>query len=145
MDPNIQAPAKADPSKAFFIDMLTRDLTLSDCILDLIDNSVHTLIAETDLDVSEHLITGTAAKKIKATIEIVFSPSKFSIKDDCGGISIADAENRVFLLGNPVREKENSGLGVFGIGMKRAVFKLGRQIAISSHTKEEEFKIDINV
>jgi hypothetical protein len=145
MDPNIQPPAKADPSKAFFIDMLTRDLTVSDCILDLIDNSVHTLIAETNLDVSEHLIAGTTARKVKATIEISFSPTRFKIKDNCGGISVNDAEKRVFLLGNPVREKGNTGLGVFGIGMKRAVFKIGRQISIVSHTTQEEFSIDINV
>ena len=30
----------ASPTKAFFIDNLTRDLTLEDAILDLIDNSV---------------------------------------------------------------------------------------------------------
>ena len=36
-----QLVAKAHPSKAFFIEMLTRDITLADCILDLVDNSVH--------------------------------------------------------------------------------------------------------
>jgi hypothetical protein len=145
MDPNIQPPANAEPSKAFFIEMLTRDLTLSDCILDLVDNSIHTLIAETGLDVSDHLFTGTKAQKVKALIEITFTAAKFKIKDNCGGIPIKDAEERVFLLGNPVREKENTGLGVFGIGMKRAVFKIGKQISILSHTTEEEFRIDINV
>lgn len=145
MDPSIQPPAKANPSKVFFVEMLTRDLTLSDCILDLIDNSIHTLIASTDLDVSEHLFAGSKAQKVKASVEIFFTPNKFRIKDDCGGISIKDAEDKVFLLGNPVREKENAGLGVFGIGMKRAIFKIGRKILITSHTTEEEFQIDIDV
>lgn len=145
MDPNIQKPAEAQPSKAFFIDMLTRDLTLSDCILDLVDNSIDTLIAKTGLDVSDHLFAGTKATKVKALIEITFTPSKFKIKDNCGGISIKDAEHKVFLLGNPMREKENTGLGVFGIGLKRAVFKIGKQISIISHTKFEQFKIVIDV
>lgn len=82
MDPNIQPPANAEPSKAFFIEMLTRDLTLSDCILDLIDNSIHTLISESNLDVSDHLFTGTKAQKVKALIEITFTAAKFQIKDD---------------------------------------------------------------
>ena len=32
--------AGANPTKAFFVSMITRDITLEDCILDLIDNSV---------------------------------------------------------------------------------------------------------
>jgi hypothetical protein len=39
MDQNGHVPlANADPSKTFFIDMLTRDIGLAVCILDLIDN-----------------------------------------------------------------------------------------------------------
>ena len=32
--------AIANPTKEFFVTMITRDITLEDCILDLIDNSV---------------------------------------------------------------------------------------------------------
>jgi len=32
--------ATANPTKEFFVKMITRDITLEDCILDLIDNSV---------------------------------------------------------------------------------------------------------
>jgi hypothetical protein len=53
MQQNGQLPAKAYPSKAFFIEMLTRDITLSDCILDLLDNSVDSLITKANLDVSQ--------------------------------------------------------------------------------------------
>jgi hypothetical protein len=43
------------------------------------------------------------------------------------------------LLGNPVLTKQQTGLGVYGIGMKRAFFKMGRQVAVESHTRDEEF------
>lgn len=142
---NGHPPAKASPSKAFFIEMLTRDITLSDCILDLIDNSIHRLITKTGLDVSEHLFAGTKAIRVNALIDIAFTQSKFTIKDNCGGISVEDATEEVFLLGNPVREKQQTGLGVYGIGMKRAFFKIGKQISVESHTTDEEFRIDINV
>jgi hypothetical protein len=138
-------PAKAHPSKAFFIDMLTKDIGLSDCVLDLVDNSIHSLITKTNLDVSEHLLAGTKAKKINALIDIAFTPSKVSVQDDCGGISIDDATEQIFLLGKPVEDRAHTGLGVFGVGMKRAFFKIGRQISIASHTIDEEWKIDINV
>ena len=40
--PDTPTPSKvgANPTKAFFVTMITRDITLEDCILDLIDNSV---------------------------------------------------------------------------------------------------------
>jgi hypothetical protein len=145
MEQNGHLPAKAHPSKRFFIEMLTRDITLSDCILDLLDNSIDSLITRTNLDVSQHLFAGTKAQNINAFVDIVFSPSKFNVKDNCGGISIADAREQVFLLGNPTRETNRAGLGVYGIGMKRAFFKIGKQISVKSFTTTEEFKIDINV
>jgi hypothetical protein len=137
--------AHAHPSKSFFIDMLTKDIPLSVCILDLIDNSIHSLITETNLDVSENLFFGTAATRVKALIEIECTPKRFQISDNCGGISIEDARNRTFLLGSSSGEKGHSGLGVYGIGMKRAFFKIGRQIAFESHTREEDLRIDIDV
>ena len=145
MEQNGHPPAKAYPSKAFFIEMLTRDITLSDCILDLLDNSVDSLITKTNLDVSQHLFAGTKAQNVNAFVDLRFSPSKFSVTDNCGGISIEDAQKQVFLLGNPTQEKNRAGLGVYGIGMKRAFFKIGKEISVKSSTTEEEFKVDIDV
>jgi hypothetical protein len=140
-----QLIAKADPSKAFFIDTLTRDISLSVCILDLIDNSIHGLIAGSKLDVVENMIAGKKVHKTKARIDISFDGSSFMMVDDCGGISIDDAKDRVFLLGNPIAEKTQAGLGVYGIGMKRAFFKIGSQVSFESHTQREALKIDIDV
>jgi hypothetical protein len=137
--------AHADPSKKFFIDMLTRDIGLAVCIMDLIDNSVHSLVARSELDVSQHLIAGTQARKIRANVDISYGPSKFVVSDDCGGVSIQEAETHTFLLGNPIEEKTQTGLGVYGIGMKRAFFKIGRSISFQSHTTTEELKIVIDV
>jgi len=138
-------PAKADPSKAFFVDMLTKDIALSVCILDLIDNSIHSLIAESNIDVSEHLIAGTRAQRLKGNIDLRFSSTKFDVKDNCGGVSISDARNQIFLFGNPAEDGHQAGLGVYGIGMKRAFFKIGQMIAFQSHTPHEELRIDIDV
>ncbi len=136
----------ADPSKEFFIDMLTRDITLSECILDLIDNSVHSLIRVTNADVMKALEgKPVAGSPIDASVEVTFSPTKFTIKDTCGGISINDAENDVFRLGNPNPDKRHNGLGVYGIGMKRAMFKIGEKIVVTSQTEDEELRVSIDV
>jgi hypothetical protein len=138
-------PADANPSKLFFTQTLPRDIPLSDCILDLADNAVHSLVTGTGLDVSEHLFVGTKAKKLNGSIQISFNGSSFTMKDDCGGISIDDAEKHVFRLGEPADDTASTGLGVYGIGMKRAFFKIGNEISVISHTRDERFEIDIDV
>jgi hypothetical protein len=135
----------AEPSKTFFIDMLTRDITATQSILDLVDNSIHSIITETDIDVMQSLLGKASVKKVDASVSILLSKGKFQIEDTCGGISIKDAKNEVFRLGNPTVDKKHSGLGVYGIGMKRAVFKLGRDISVRSHTSDEEFLVEIPV
>ena len=104
MDPNIQPPAKADPSKAFFIDMLTRDITATQCILDLVDNSIHNLIRETDIDVMNVLIGRGSSPKVSAQVSIGVSKSQFQVSDTCGGITIKDARDDVFRHGNPTHD-----------------------------------------
>lgn len=44
------AYASAIPHKRFFLEMFTRDISLQDCILDLIDNSVDGIIRSQDLE-----------------------------------------------------------------------------------------------
>ena len=103
------------------------------------------MIAKSRLDVSEHLIAGTKAKKINGRIDVSFSAARFEVKDNCGGVSIAEATDQIFLLGNPADGGHEAGLGVYGIGMKRAFFKIGKTISFQSHTTTEELRIDINV
>ncbi|MFZ0909349.1 MAG: ATP-binding protein, partial [Candidatus Acidiferrales bacterium] len=145
-DPANENKIKADPSKAFFIEMLIRDISLDECILDLTDNSVHNLIRESNLDVMQTLLgKSPAAKRLDANIAIATSAKEFRIEDTCGGITIDDAREDVFLFGKSKRETAHTGLGVYGIGMKRAFFKLGRNITVESRTDTEEFRVDIDV
>ena len=44
--------ASAYPRKNFFIQMFTKDISLEDCILDLIDNSIDGFIRSTNLKLS---------------------------------------------------------------------------------------------
>ncbi len=144
--PETDKTVVAQPSKAFFIDMITRDLGLTDCILDLIDNAVDHAVARTGADVMKLLTNGGAQRTLEGcSVELSTSENEFVIRDTCGGISIDAARNSVFLFGNPVDRGAPGGLSVFGIGMKRAFFKMGRQILIDSHTETEWFTIDINV
>src|SRR5260370_40832386 len=83
-------------------------------------------------------------RNVDSEISIAVSKSQFRISDTCGGITIEDAKDEVFRHGNPSHEKNHTGLGVSGIGMKRAFFKLGRLVRVESQTSTEEFLVVID-
>jgi len=142
-----KSKASANPTKAFFVRMITRDITLEDCIFDLIDNSIdgawelaggQPMSLEDNTDLSQY----------KISIEI--APDRFSIHDNCGGISLDDAVNYAFTFGRKeTAETENFSIGVYGIGMKRAVFKMGTNVDIRSTYLEDDalasFRVPIDV
>lgn len=137
--------AKAHPTKAFFVRMLTRDISLEDCILDLIDNSIDAAWRKAG-EAPTELGKGTKLGDFEINLTIV--PNEFRLSDNCGGISLDQAADYAFTfgrdeLGSPGDE---FSVGVYGIGMKRAVFKMGNQITITSdHEADEPFVVPINV
>jgi len=126
----------ASPEKSFFIYMITRDINLEDCILDLLDNSIDGAIRT----------RGPEASLEGLSVRIEFNESAFSIADNCGGIPLDVARHYAFHFGRPMEaEPVGRGVGLYGVGMKRAVFKLGRKIEIVSSTATEGFRVDIDV
>ena len=144
----VELRANASPTKAFFVRMLTRDITLNDCILDLIDNSIDGAWDQSGAEPTSIAINKDLAKY---SIHIEASTKRFAITDNCGGISLSDAENYAFTFGRLVeQETEDFSVGVYGIGMKRAVFKIGEQIVVRSTYREtarkkSAFEVEINV
>lgn len=117
----------ANPAKAFFVEMLTRDLTLDDAILDLLDNCVDgALRASRDDFDAEKKFDGFHA-------EIQLSSSKFTIKDNCGGIPESKLEY-AFMHGRPKHGGDNGlpTVGIYGIGMKRAIYKIGEEAKVAT-------------
>ena len=131
----------ASPTKAFFIQSLTRDLTLEDAILDLVDNSIDGAIQTNELDVSAGLLYNPPEPQSqKVAIDIAITPDSICISDSAGGIDPDLIADDVFRLGRPPAEG-TSTLGVYGIGLKRAVFKMGRRISVSSWHPKGAFEV----
>lgn len=125
----------ANPTKDFFISMLTRDIPLNRSILDLIDNSVD---AACSLD-NESLM----GKEIFITL----SKDEFRIEDNCGGFDIDIAKHYAFRFGRDskaLRQTPNS-VGQFGVGMKRTLFKLGNNFTVRSIFSSGAFELKVNV
>ncbi len=128
----------ASPVKSFFVEMLTRDISLNDAMLDLLDNCVDGILRK------RTKLTGDKPYKgFKA--EIAFDQHSFSIHDNCGGIPW-DLHEYAFRMGRgDGRKNEPVGtVGTYGIGMKRAIFKMGRQCLISTQCKEDNYEVDIS-
>jgi len=123
------------PTKSLFIDTLTKDIELIDAVNDLVDNSID------------------AAFRLKGKvgytgmhIKIFVSPKMFEIEDNCGGIDLETAQHVAFRLGRPSDTRAQPALiARYGIGMKRAFFKIGRHIVVDSYTKHSHLVVTIPV
>jgi len=131
--------AHAAPTKEFFVRMITKDIDLADAILDLIDNC---------LDGARRLSLNAApATRYKGFwARVVLGQDRFRIEDNCGGIGFDQAINHAFHFGRrrdaPLDEHS---IGLYGIGMKRAIFKMGNLVTVRSSTARDAFRTNIDV
>lgn len=136
----IDEKVKAYPAKRFFVEMLTRDIELKDSILDLLDNCVDGVMRENKAAL--HLEKPYAGFEAKIT----FDQSRFNIADNCGGIPKGVALERAFRMGRPDKEtdKDIPTVGVYGIGMKRAIFKMGKEASVTSYREDGSYSVTIS-
>lgn len=126
---------KASPTKDFFIQMLVKDIKLIPAIIDLVDNCI---------DGARRLRGGDNYSDI--TIRIEATDAYFKISDTCGGMSVEIAKNYAFRFGRPEEMPTTPhSMGQFGVGMKRALFKLGKKFTIKSTTAESSFEVVVDV
>lgn len=122
-----------EPTKEFFINILVKDISLEKAILDLIDNSIDS-VKEMDKNLSNYKIRLTLNKR------------KFIIEDNCNGISQERAKNYAFKFGNDNTQNSRSfSIGHYDIGMKRAFFRIGKNIKVESTTKKDFFSLILDV
>jgi hypothetical protein len=119
------------PTKRLFIDILTRDISIHDCILDLLDNAVDSY-------------TRNKIKE-KREVQLNFDKSKISIFDNCGGIEKERLKKEVFRFGAKDFSSNVPTIGVYGIGLKRSIFKLGESIIFETDDGKDYCKLKIDV
>ncbi len=138
---------EASPAKRFFVEMLIRDIRLEDAILDLVDNAIDSLIRHDNIDLDAavtNLSSGTTPRKIERLVNIVIDNKRLCISDNCGGIAFDDAKKHVFRFGAQEKPKDTH-LSVYGIGLKRAVLKIGKMISVESKTLQTGFRVIMDV
>ncbi len=128
----------AAPTKELFISMLIRDVTLRDAIGDLLDNSI---------DGALRLRPNGDYQGLRVDINLDVRKGIFSIADNCGGIPVSVARDYAFRFGRPDFDAQHTqhSVGVFGIGMKRALFKLGKKFEVESVASDSSFTMEVDV
>ena len=125
----------AAPTKELFIDFMIRDISLIDAIIDLVDNAIDGARAlRGDGGLDDH------------KVEIKTTPEHFSITDNCGGFTAETGRTYAFRFGRADGAPSvDHSVGQFGIGMKRAIFKMGRHFRVKSTTKATRFEVEQDI
>src|SRR6266568_393185 len=127
---------QAEPTKDFFINMITRDIELIPAIIDLVDNSVD----------GARRVRGSNGDFRGLWVRLEVDSDHFRIADNCGGIPVGLARNYAFRFGRPADMPPTPhSTGQFGVGMKRALFKMGKKFRIESTTNTSQFEVIIDV
>ncbi|MEJ7656132.1 MAG: ATP-binding protein [Thermoleophilaceae bacterium] len=129
----------ARPEKRFFVDMLTRDIELAPAIIDLVDNSI---------DGAKRLRPDEdAADRFAGLwVRMLVDPERFELLDSCGGFDREHARQYAFKFGRHSSQPGTAGeVGQFGVGMKRAIFKLGRKFVVASTVEDDGWIVDVDV
>jgi hypothetical protein len=134
----VYQPVDASPVKSFFVSMLTRDIRLEEAILDLLDNCVDGILRGKKVDA----FAANPFKGFWAKIE--YDKTNFSITDNCGGIPW-NLHDYAFRMGRSSERPMSvpGTVGVYGIGMKRAIFKMGRECLIWTKSGFDAYEIEI--
>lgn len=141
-DPNA---VDASPTKEFFVDTITRDIALDRALADLVDNCIDGAKRLRDAgQANENFAGGKKYENLYARLTV--NPSEFVISDNCGGIAIDTARKYAFKFGRAAGFAETpNSVGQFGVGMKRALFKMGRRFEVKTADALDSYRIDVNV
>ncbi len=135
--PNDDKSIDAMPTKAFFVNMLVRDISLERAVLDLLDNCI---------DGAKSLRPGDDADYTGLHVKIEMDGEAFRIADNCGGFGTEKARSYAFRFGRPDEAESTAySIGQFGVGMKRALFKFGTYFEVESTTEHEHWSMHVDV
>lgn len=131
------------PTKEVVVNGLTRDATVQACIFDLIDNSIDaardTIFARHPENPHDELPDNYNGYKI----DITLNGAEFRIEDNCGGIAVDKLQKLVLRFGE--RSQHPVGIGAFGVGLNRALFKLGKISHLRTDTGKQRAEMVLDV
>lgn len=127
----------------FLENTLTQDITTLEAIYDLIDNSIDA--ARRDIFKNKEFVSdmyGMPKDYSGYCINITVNDKEIIISDNSLGFSKYDLENKSFMIGKP--SNHEFGIGQYGIGLKRALLKIGRKYSLTTDDNKNRFVADFS-
>ncbi len=119
------------PNKKLFWSIIT-DYSLSTSVCELVDNA---------LDI---WLLNKKSKPLQIGLEIDLHSNTIVISDNAGGVKESELSFLISPGASSNKENENI-IGMFGVGSKRAVVALARNVKIKTrHRRKKTFQIDID-
>lgn len=126
----------------YLIQGLTADVSTIECIYDLLDNSIDAarskILNGTKLTKKDAFGLPASYKGFK--IDLKISASAVSILDNCTGLEESTLSEKVFTIGK--KSKHAFGIGHYGVGLNRAIFKLGRSVQLKTDNGKHAFSLE---
>ena len=110
--------------------LFTTDISAEECIYDLIDNSIDAAREEIQSQPYEQDDYGLPKSYKGYKVELAIGSSNVTLVDNCRGVTRSEFENSTFIIGE--RSVSDYSIGFYGIGLKRALLKLGNKYDITS-------------
>jgi len=130
--------------REFVFNILTSDISTADCILDLIDNSIDAArknAAERSPNKIEEE-SGLLKDYSDYNIELKIGNGGISIKDDCQGMPGDLLQKSAFRVG--AHPDQDFSIGIYGVGLIRAFWKLGNKAELHTDTGKEAYKLSFH-
>ncbi|MBF0334407.1 MAG: ATP-binding protein [Alphaproteobacteria bacterium] len=125
--------------RQYVFDILTSDISVADCILDLIDNSIDA--ARRDIGLREGAF-GLPTSYAAYEIAVRMSNDQIEIVDNCQGMEEHLLASKAFRLG--ARHAQQFSIGIYGVGLIRAFWKLGNEGALLTDTGSAAYKLSFS-
>lgn len=119
--------------ESFLSEILLKDTTTLEALFELIDNSIDAA-REVILERDEQFLDkyGLPERYDGLWIRLETHENRVSIIDNCSGIGEGRFRDEILVIGR--RSDHKFGIGQFGIGLKRALYRLGTRYALHSDT-----------
>lgn len=122
----------------FLADTLTTDIELTDALFDLIDNSIDAARNSIISDDFSKDIRGLPSDYSGYKIKLRFGCDSIIIEDNCIGMDTNVIERSAFYTG--MRSNHKYGIGYYGLGLKRALLKVGSKYGMITSNGEHVYK-----
>lgn len=127
--------------RSFIYDILAADISISDALLDLIDNSI---------DACRRDIQRKNGGKLEELpesyenyeIELKLGIDQVQIKDNCHGIDEHILSRKAFSVG--VKDIQDFSIGIYGVGLPRAFWKLGKSLNLLTDNSKNIYNLSVN-